>query len=225
MGFFDLFKKKKQPQQAVQPELYGEKEIDELEEYICSAFGQFDNVFHEIISPDIHADIAIINPTAEEPFYKLITMGMGAHRMNTPPELNEYQLQHAELVVYLPESWNISSEEEKDYWPLRWLKILARLPGEHNTWLGFGHTITAGGPVAENTGFSCMSLLTAYTKQGEPARLTMSNGKVIHFYQVFPLYEEEMNYKMEQGTIEKMLERFDGEMSLVVDIGRKNYCK
>lgn len=223
MGLFDKFKKK--PSQSdFHPELYEEAEVDQLERYIERAFGSFEQMFHEIISPDIHVDIAVIAPTDDQPFYKLVTMGMGAHKMNTPPELDEYKLQHAELVVHLPADWKLQSEAEADYWPLRWLKIIARLPGEHNTWVGFGHTIASGEPIA-NTGFGCMGLITACDKSGESAKLTMDTGKTLQFYQLLPLYPEEMEYKMEKGAIEQLIELFDDSVSTVVQVGRKNFCK
>lgn len=93
-----------------------------LKRILTSSSGHSDHVFHEIASPDIHVDIFIVEPTAERNYYTLVTSGMGAHRMNVPKELAEYKLERAEIVVYLPADWNISDHEEKNYWPLRWLK-------------------------------------------------------------------------------------------------------
>ena len=53
----------------------------QVEAHIEQHFGHFSNVFHEIASPDIHVDIAIVEPTPERNYYTLVTMGMGAHRM------------------------------------------------------------------------------------------------------------------------------------------------
>ena len=36
---------------------------DALEEHIASHFGAFDRVIHEVVSPDIHVDLAVIEPT------------------------------------------------------------------------------------------------------------------------------------------------------------------
>ena len=65
-------------------------------------FGKVENVFHELVSPDIHVDICIVPPTEERDYYTLVTMGMGAHRMNVPEELAEYKLERAELAIALP---------------------------------------------------------------------------------------------------------------------------
>ncbi len=69
------------------PELYSREELDRLESFIARRFGRYESVFHELISPDIHVDIAIIAPDEKRNYYTLVTMGMGAHRMNVPDEL------------------------------------------------------------------------------------------------------------------------------------------
>lgn len=66
------------------PEFYSETEVDEISDFIENTFGNYEFVLHEIVSPDIHVDIAIIPPTEERNYYTLCTMGVGAHRMNVP---------------------------------------------------------------------------------------------------------------------------------------------
>ncbi|MDU1910713.1 suppressor of fused domain protein [Fusobacterium sp.] len=220
--FSDMFKKKKVVQKKQYPEVYEEKEIDILEEYIIERYGNFTNVFHEIVSPDIHVDIAIIPPRKESDYYTLITMGMGAHKMNVPKELSKYNLERAELIINLPKDWNLqNTDEEIWYWPLRWLKILARLPIEQNTWLGFGHTVPSGEPVAEDVLFNCMLLID------DDSKVTVSKDKDINFYTVVPIYEEEMQYKF-KNQAEGLLELFEKSgipYPPVVDKKRKNLCK
>ena len=157
MGLIDKLKKKKTDHMY----LYTDKELDLYEKYIEETFGHFHEVFHEIVSTDIHLDIIIVPPTDKRPYYKLITMGMGAYRMNVPDKWREYELERAELVLYLPSTWNINSSQEEDYWPIRQLKILARLPIECHTWLGYGHTVSSdedNTPYASNTQFCSMML-------------------------------------------------------------------
>ena len=204
------------------PEVYEEDELDALEAHIEKYFGHSDNVFHEIVSPDIHVDIYIVEPTPEKNYYTLITTGMGAHRMDTPPELDEYNLQRAELVIYLPADWNIQGSDEEDYWPLRWLKILARLPIEQSTWLGWGHTVPNGGPMASNTKLAGVMLIDPENVDEEAAVCELPNGECVNFYQVIPLYQEEMDFKIEHSA-EVLLERMD-DVSALVDIHRRNVC-
>jgi len=215
--FFSKRGKKREPKL---PELYTEEEIKVLEAHICKHFGEFANVLHEIVSPDIHVDIAVIEPSEERNFYTMITMGMGAHRMNVPGELASHRLERAEAVICLPPDWDISAQDEKWYWPLRWLKILARLPIEHSTWLGWGHTVPNGEPFAENTNLCCMLLLSSDMEFGESSSsCEMPDGSRVVFYQMIPLYEDEMQFKIENNA-EALLEQMPDSASVVVDIDR-----
>lgn len=203
-------------------ELYEEEEKDALNAHLEKFFGHSDHVFHEIVSPDIHVDIYIIEPTAEKNYYTLVTLGMGAHWMNVPYELAEYKLERAELLIYLPADWDIQGDDEKYYWPLRWLKILARLPLEQDTWLGWGHTVPNGGPFAENTLLSGVLLINPEDVEDGAAVCQLPNGEEVNFYQVIPLYEEEMNFKIAKGA-EALLGKMGG-VNAVVDINRANVC-
>ena len=104
--------------------------MEAIEGHIQQYFGNFETVFHELSSPDIHVDICVVPPSEEHDYYTLVTMGMGAHRMNVPEELAEYKLERAELAIALPKDWKLKYEDLKDerwYWPIRLLKDLARL--------------------------------------------------------------------------------------------------
>lgn len=207
-------------------EMYTEEEMNRVETYIQQNYGTYDNVFHELVSPDIHVDIAVIAPTAERNYYTLVTMGMGAHRMAVNKELKGQGLERAELLICLPPTWQVQNSEEQWYWPLRWLKTLARLPGEYNTWLGWGHTVPAGQPFAANTGFSGMLLISTAFFGRETGRCKMADGSHVNFYQLIPLYDEEMTYKLEHGT-EGLLNRMQClsiEEVAVVDVNRENTC-
>lgn len=235
MGLFDKLKGKMTEKLTLKEKradadsmyLYSEKELNEYECYIQENFGEYKEVFHEIVSPDIHLDIIIVPPTDEDPYYKLVTMGMGAYSMHVPEDLKEYELEHAELVLYLPKHWNIKSPDEKDYWPIRYLKILARLPIENETWLGLGHTVHGNAeqePFAENTAFNSILLLNACNLLYENLDLRLSSGKKINFYQLFPLYQEELEYKMDH-SMEELLDLFSEDDRLpVLNIRRGNYC-
>jgi len=202
--------------------MYSEEEILSVSEHIEKYFGKYGNVFHEIVSPDIHVDIAIIEPSDERKHYTLVTMGMGAHGMNVPKKLKRHKLDRAELMISLPADWNIRSDDERWYWPIRWLKIIARIPIENDTWIGWGHTIPSGEPVA-GTRFTCMMIVSPAAEDERAHTCAMPDGSEVNFYQVVPLYEEEMNFKLEHGA-EPLLDRMDDETLEAVDINRKNAC-
>ena len=205
----------------VQTELYTAKEIDIIDEFIATYFGSYESVFHEITSPDIHLDICIITPTPKRNYYTLVTMGMGAHRMNVPRELKNRQLDYAELLITLPSDWNLNSEDERWYWPIRWLKVLARLPIEQDSWLGFGHTVPGRSVFADNTNL-CGFLITYPYHFGVSASVCrVSNKKSVRFYQIIPVYQDEINYKLEHGVV-ALEDLFPDEYFKVIDINRRS---
>lgn len=239
MGIFDKFKKKEIKAEAEKGEerskktvypkfLYSEQELDEYEKFIESQFGEFESVLHEIYSPDIHLDILIIPPNEKSNYYKLITMGAGAYKMNVPAELQQYQFERAEFMIFLPPDWDIKSSDGKFYWPIKELKSTARLPINCNTWLGLGHTVSSDAentPYDESTKFCSMLLLNGLNQDFEKMNLKISGLGKINFYQLFPLYEDELKYKHENG-LDALCELFDDDdLSPVLNIKRKNNCK
>lgn len=223
MGLFDKFKKKETRESFIPMYLYDDKDLEEVDSYISKAFGSFDSVFHELISPDIHLDVCFIPATDDEPFYKLVTMGAGAYEMKIPDKWKEYNLERAEYVMYVPKDWNLQSQDMKDYWPIKVLKDVARLPILCDTWLSFGHTTQAdeaGTPYASNTKYNSVVLDFCETNQGE-VQLKTSSGKIINFYQVIPLYPEELKFKLENDA-ETLINLFDEKKInyKIVDINR-----
>ena len=194
------------------PEVYTEEEMEAVEGHIQQYFGKFENVFHELSSPDIHVDICVVPPSEERDYYTLVTMGMGAHRMNVPKELAEYKLERAELAIALPGNWKLKHEDLKNerwYWPIRLLKTLARLPIASDTWLGFGHTMDNEEDFAKGTKL-CAAILTGPQDTEDGSEICiLPSGEEVNFYQVIPLYREELEYKMEHDA-DALLDKMDG---------------
>lgn len=203
--------------------MYTPEEIECLEAHIEKYYGKFEGVFHELISPDIHVDIAMIAPRPERNYWVMVTMGMGVKPMNVPSELKEYRLERAEIMICLPPDWEIENNDEEWYWPLRWLKIMARLPGDADTWLGWGHSVPKGEPMASNTALSGVMLVNPGTFETEAYACELPGGDVVNFYQMLPLYDEEMNYKLKNGA-EALLGKMDDEMLEYMRPDRKNAC-
>lgn len=203
-------------------EYYSEREMETLENHIAENFGDFDKVLHELFSPDIHVDIAVITPNDKHNYYILSTMGMGAHSMNIPEELEEDGLDRAELVIYLPPDWKIDSQENEWYWPVQLLKMLARLPIENDSWLGWGHSVDFKDPFAENTELCSCALMYPEGVPDSADVCVLPNGSKVNFYQVLPLYIEEMQYKIKNG-MQGLLKQISSQ-SYVVDPHRDNVC-
>ncbi|HYE21513.1 MAG TPA: suppressor of fused domain protein [Tepidisphaeraceae bacterium] len=206
--------------------------IGAISDHIERHIGPVAGVFHEIVSDLVHIDIHMVAPTEERPWHTLVTSGMSDRPMTVPdpedPELRE--LRYAELLICLPPDWPMEQEQWADddnFWPIRWLKQVARLPHEYETWVGAGHTIPNGDPaepVATNTKLCCMLLMPPVLVSEGFHRLAVSDDKAINFYALFPLYQEEMELKLNKG-LDPLVERFaKAEVSELLDVGRKNTC-
>ena len=201
---------------------YGE----EIEAHYETYYGAIENVYHEIVSDIVHIDIHHIPATKERPWITLATTGMSDLPMNVPEFEGSDSYRRAELLIYLPPDWPLTQqdfENENNYWPLRWLKMLARLPHEYDTWLSDGHTIPNNDPPERiaNTPFSGFLLLPPLlTQPPEAYSLETEDGETIRFYCLIPLYNDEMDYKLEHGVSE-LLGCFDTQsVTEVVDITR-----
>jgi hypothetical protein len=207
----------------------GEECIEEISDHIERYIGEVSMVFHEVISDTVHIDVHHVKPTEERPFHTLITSGMSDLKMSVPTEVNSTR--YMELMVTLPEYWKIDDEsfrDEKWYWPIRQLKFLARFPHKFETWLAWGHTIPNGDPAepfAENTELSGVIILPSVNEPEEFGNLEIDKDKVIEFYSMVPLYDEEMNLKLNRGS-DLLLEKFDKHgINDIINPDRKNVAK
>ncbi|MCA9034035.1 MAG: suppressor of fused domain protein [Planctomycetaceae bacterium] len=206
-----------------------EQNIEAISGHIERFLGPVDMVFHELISDMVHIDIHWVKPTKKRPFHTLVTSGMSDRPMTVPDEC--LNLQYAELMICLPRSWKISQkafEDEGNYWPVRLLKLLARLPHEYETWLGTGHTIPNGDPAepyADNTRFSCALVMPPLNVPEEFHSLSLDDERDIHFYTIVPLYDEETNFKLTKG-LDALMEKLEAVgANDVVDVNRANSCR
>lgn len=190
------------------PDMSGSS-IDEIERHIATHIGKVDSVFHEILSDLVHIDVHIVKPTAARPYYTLITSGMSDLPMTVPEEARNFA--YAELMLCLPESWPMDSKDETYYWPIRWLKLLARFPHEYKTCLGALHSMPNGDPaepLAANTRLCGIMLGLPMTVSVDFHQLRVSDEKTIHFYSVLPLHQDEMDFKLKRGGA-ALVDRFE----------------
>ena len=220
----------KQHDSEIPQYLYTDREWNKVTSYIETQYGEYDEVIHEYASPVIHLDIAVVPPTDEQPYFKLVTFGAGAYKMNVPREYKPYKLERAEYVIFLPKDWDIKSNKEEDYWPIRMLKEVARLPIYTDSWLAYGHTVQMkedASPYSESIGFNSCVLIRSIGKDNhivKPLKLGLF-GKEVNFYQVYPLYNEEMEFKLEHSLNDLMERIGDEDLDPIININRKNYCK
>ncbi len=199
--------------------IYPPQELEALEEHITENFGDFPKVFRDNSPNGIKVDIAVIPPDEDRYFLTLVTMGLGAYRMNVPDELKEQKLERAELVLCLPASWEFDPENHRTMWPAELLNRVAHLPFRHKSWIGWGHSVDYSKPLCEDTELSAVLLLgTAFGENSAVCRLP--SGEEVNFYQIIPLYDIEMKYKIDHGT-DALLDRFGRDLDQVVDLERR----
>ncbi len=205
--------------QAVQAD--DERICAHIETYV----GPLGSVFHELVSDRVHVDVHVVQPTDKRPWITLITAGMSAMPMTVPEGAEEFRF--GELCVCLPPDWPLGDEafeDERNYWPVRLLKSLARLPHDYGTWLGHGHTIPNGDPAKP---FAAGTQLAGALVMRPPASLgwgfheLQSGEKTVLFYLVTALYADEMDYKLGHG-VDSLLERLVAQPGAVapIDVSR-----
>jgi hypothetical protein len=166
-------------------------------------------VFHEIISDLIHLDILIVHPAPDRPYTTLVTAGMSSLPMNVPKDSPEIP-RFAELILSLPASWPLdqaSWQDHRHYWPIRWLKGLARLPHQYETWFSWGQAMPNGEPpepLSQNTKLSGFVLLLP--KLVEDDFLFLDEEVV--FLAAYPIHSDELALLKEEDA-ETLAEKLD----------------
>lgn len=179
-------------------------DIEKIEEHVQKHIGEIETVYHELVSDLVHIDVFFIKPTPQRNFITLITSGMSYRPMKAPPQVANFQ--YAELLICLPPDWPLTEEalnDEKYYWPVRQLKMLARFPHEYDTWLWYGHTVPNGDPpqpFADNTKLSGIILAPPLLSSQDFFTLKIDENKTIHFFGVLPLHADEMSRKLQKGS-------------------------
>lgn len=208
------------------PVTYAES-CEQISAHVEQYIGPIESVLHEIISETIHLDVLWVKPTPERNWHTYITSGMSDLPMTTPAEAHDYR--YAELVICLPPTWG-DVQQEPNYWPIFWLKSLARLPHTYNTWLHTAHTIPNGDPpepMAPGTQYCGWLLIPPLLVDEGFRELQVEPLKTIHFFGLTPLYPQEMDYKLEQG-FDALVERWEKkgiEINELLNLKRANACK
>jgi hypothetical protein len=195
--------------------------------HIEAKLGKAVGVWHELVSDKIHVDVHFITPTPDDNVWTLFTTGMSARPMTTPADFDGPD--RAELVLRLPPQWPMTQDAfaiDENYWPVRWLKMLARLPHDHNTWLWPSHTIPNGQPAAP---FSLKTkqngmMIVPVTCLADGEEIVATKSGAVMLMSVMPVYEEEMQFKLEHGydaLIEKLVA---ADIDELVDLQRVNVC-
>jgi hypothetical protein len=179
--------------------------IKAVSRHVSRWVGPITLVLHEYESEIVHVDLHWVASTPDRPFEVLVTSGMSERPMTTPE--GEDVPKYAEVFAILPPGWPLygpALEDERNYWPLRILKDLARFPHRWKTWLGCGHTLAdsegPSPPFASDTRLNSLILLHARMLPARFATLRAPGGREITFLAAIPLYQEELELKLREGT-------------------------
>jgi hypothetical protein len=122
------------------------------------------------------------------------------------------------------EAW----QEERHYWPIRQLKVLARFPHEYQTWLWWGHTVQNGHdaePFESSTRLNSALLGPSLLLGEEFFRFEVGVGQSVSIFTPYFIYPEELAFKMKEGA-DALFDRLDrAGVSEVVNPLRRNTCK
>ena len=220
--------------------------MKQIERHLEKHVGPLGPVFHEMISDEVHLDLYIIPPTNQEPsqehplgtyHYTIVTGGLSAKPQNVPPKARGEVSPYQELMVALPADWpgmqpdgtwdDDAMKHQENWWPMYWLKKIARMPHEYNTFLAQGVTIPNGeeaNPFASNTQLGCMMVFLP-TLAPRVHKLQINDQIDITFWALWPLYPEEMNMKL-KGNFRDLMKKFvDAEMTELIRPDRPNLAK
>ena len=199
--------------------------MEAVDAHIEKYLGPIEFVWHELASDKIHLDIHVLSETDTRPFKVLVTSGVSDIPMTIPNGAEVYD--RVELMMALPPDWPLSKEafeNESNYWPIRWLKYIGSLPHNHDTWIGWGHTIPNGDPPENfpDTKFVGVVLHPPYWADDDFFTMKTENGDTVAFYQLVPLYAEEMQFKLDKGNdaLEDLFEKKN--IDFILDPTRKN---
>lgn len=185
-------------------------------------------VFHEMLSLDFHLDVYFIQPKDKE-FNLLITSGMSLLEMNVPGTIQDRaDYTFAELMLLIPKDMKFNKtypSDDKNDWIIGMMKDMARFPHHQDTFLTEGHTLQAWNDIADpydkHTLFTGCILLPSATF-GEDFMQITCEDRIINFYSLFPLYKNEMEYKIQHGYSKFFDLLIENDVAEVFDEKREN---
>lgn len=180
----------------------------------CDAFlGRSPQVLHELVSDDIHLDVLPYAPSTQRPYWTLVTLGASVRKMAVPAGVDAPA--RIELMITLPPDWLPApgADGAVNFTDSQWepggaMKALARYVHAQHSWFGVGHTVewtfSGGHPLAAFKGFALappLSLPQTFWRH------TRADGEQVAVLALYPLYDDEIKFKLEKGA-DALLDRW-----------------
>ncbi|HET7230202.1 MAG TPA: suppressor of fused domain protein [Longimicrobium sp.] len=218
--------------QSTGPEVDGDGDgfdmVDLVEEHIESTIGPIEYVYHELGFADPHIDVYYVAPGPDREFHTFVTGGMSSRAMNTHGEVEGKRF--AELMIVLPPEWPVSDDalkQDRYAWPVGLLRSLAHYPHDNDTWFSIGHSIPNGDPalpLGEGVDWKAVLLLPSVLLP-DVGQMMLPSGQRVNFLCMVPLYTEELELKVERGSV-VLLELFDQHgVNELIRPGRVNVAR
>lgn len=209
--------------------------LDPISRHIERTIGPCPGVFHEIVSVDAHIDLHVVAaqpqlaPSKQRPlggdYVTIVTSGMSGRPMKlTPKAKKDGVSEYAELMLALPKDWpgllpdgkfdSAAMKNKANWWPIRWLKQMARLPHQYDTFFSHGVTVPNGDPAQtfmEGSELCCWMVVKPLLCPAA-GRLLINDDVRIDFFALFALTEREMNLKLNKGLGALTQALADGEV-------------
>ena len=97
--------------------------------------------WHEVISDQVHLDVHVVEPTPQRLHRAAGDLRTRRPSMAVPQDAGLPS--YAELLICLPPDWPRQQQnlaDERNCWPIRWLRATGRLPHDRDAWLRSGRT-------------------------------------------------------------------------------------
>jgi hypothetical protein len=138
----------------------------------------------------------------------LMTNGLSEYRMKVHEKHAGEEF--AELFVLLPSYWKLDEPENpRMNWIFDWLTKLKNHVIEKDTWIGNGHTFSAGKDMKSIS----PTMLQNHFILSDPLELVNElapvqvGDKTVYFLSLIPIFADEMDYKQGKGT-QKLFSKF-----------------
>ena len=202
--------------------------LGHVKKHIDQYFGTFTQILSVDGKPDLPIQIILIPPRLEHDYYTLVTLGLSRHRMKFPEERQDEKLERAELLINLPRYWKLTEsgcKEDRWSWPIQMMLSIVRFAlNDPEVGLESRTTLMEGDdgiPFAENTELRGKILLWPGPFGQDAFACRLPSGEEVNFYQVIPLYREEIQFKRENGS-DALLDLCQDESLEVINPKRLN---
>lgn len=194
-------------------------------EHVMTTVGAVTSVFSDEDQGPVPIDVVVTEASEDMDFHLLVTAGMSIEGQEAPSDEGPVDL-YTELVMLLPKEWLLTLEDmenERHYWPFRWMREIGTFPHEEGSYVCPGHTIQLiEEPMRDALGMDFVGVLLYIPSTFDEAFQSAENpaGEVVHFMSCIPLYAEELDYS-EQHGVEALVDKLvESGISEVVDLSR-----